>query len=173
MFPRSRKAVLVAVTGLLAITAPNIASASAATASAQPSIAATSVIQAENYSMQSGTGTRTVRNDLGSITYVGYISNNDWTAYNNVDFGTGLQTWTATWSSYEGDLNPGKIELHVDGIDLPAVATMTVNYTDNWSSFVTRSLTLPYAISGVHQVELRYVTSTGKDFMNIDKFQFS
>jgi hypothetical protein len=135
--------------------------------------AATPVIQAENYSMQYGTGVHTFSNSLGRITYVGYISNNDWTAYNNVDFGAGLQNVTLTWSSYEGDLNPGAVEVHVDGFDLPAVVTFNVNYTGSWSSFATRTMQLPYAISGVHQVEFRYVTSTGKDFMNLDSFQFS
>lgn len=73
--------------------------------------AATPIIQAESYSMQYGTGTRTTISNLSTgTTYVGYISNNDYTAYDNVDFGAGLQNITITWSSYEGDLNPGKVE---------------------------------------------------------------
>lgn len=136
--------------------------------------AATPLIQAESYSMQYGTGTRTTVSNLGpKTTYVGYISNNDWTAYDNVDFGSGLQNVTLTWSSYEGELNPGKVEVHVDGLDLSPVVTFNIGYTGSWSTFAVRSMPLPYAITGVHQVELRYVTNTGKDFMNLDSFQFS
>jgi hypothetical protein len=172
--PRTVRRLLTVAAALLLTSALNEVPGVAAASTARPATAANSVIQAENYSAQSGTGTRTFPLAAGGATYVGYISNNDWTAYNNIDFGAGLQTWSATWSSAEGDSNySGRIELHIDGLDTPAMTSLTVRYTGGWSSFTTSAATLPFPITGVHQVELLYVTSIGKNFVNIDKFQFS
>lgn len=146
---------------------------STSTAAASTSRPANAPIEAESYSTQHGTGTSTAPAPFPATKYVGWISNNDWTAYDNVDFGTGLHTWSATWASQDAGLNAGWIELHIDGLSTPAVASLPVQSTGSWFWFTTTSKALPYAITGVHQVELRFVTTTGKDFVNIDKFQFS
>jgi hypothetical protein len=134
---------------------------------------ATSPIEAESYSSQHGTDKKTTPAPYPWARYLGQISNSNWTKYNNIDFGAGVHTWSITFSSPKSAAFVGYVSLHIDGLDTPPITEIVVYNTGSWFSWSTVSAPLPYPITGVHQVELRFVTNYSDGFMNLDKFQFS
>jgi hypothetical protein len=131
-------------------------------------IPATSTIQAESYTSQSGTQTETTT-DTGGGQDVGFITNGDWLGYSNIDFGGGLTSVTARIAS--GATISGTMEVHVDSLTGPTVATVAVSPTGGWQTWTSKTASMTNT-SGLHNVYLRFTTSGAGDFMNINWFTF-
>ena len=131
------------------------------------STSATSTIQAEGYSSQSGTQTETTT-DTGGGQDVGYIANGDWLGYTALDFGNGLTSVTARLAS--GASTGGTIQVHLDSLTGPTVATITASPTGGWQTWTSTTAAMT-STSGVHDVYLGFSGSSG-DFVNINWFTF-
>ncbi len=133
---------------------------------------ATSTIQAESYSAQSGTQTETC-SDSGGGQDVGYISNGDWLQFNNVNFGsTPLSTFKARVASGAAAGVSGLVEVHLDSLTNPSIGSFAIGNTGGWQTWET----VPANISGTtgtHTVYLKFTTGSGQDFVNVNWFSFS
>ena len=136
------------------------------------SVSATSTIQAESSTAQTGTQTQATT-DAGGGQNVGWIGNGDWLQYDGVDFGTaGLPTISARVASGAGSGVSGTVEVHLDSLSNPAVGSFSVSNTGGWQSWTT----VPGSIgdvTGVHTVYLRFVSGSGQDFVNVNWFTFT
>jgi hypothetical protein len=120
-------------------------------------------IEAENFNYLKGVYTQS---DDSKVTYIGNIQTDDWTAYNNVDFGdkfaTSIQFRVASAT------NPGTIEVRkgsVDG-DLIGTATIPVTETGDWT-------TVSCAIEPTGGRQNIYLVFRGtQNLFNLDYFQF-
>ena len=127
-----------------------------------------STLQAESYSSQSGTQTETT-SDSGGGQDVGWISNGDWLAYNNVDFGSGGNSFSARLAS--GASVSGNVEVHLDSLSNPAIASIAMSNTGGWQSWVTKTASMSTTV-GVHTVYLKFTSSQSGDFTNVNWFTF-
>jgi beta-glucanase (GH16 family) len=133
---------------------------------------ATSTIQAESYSAQSGTQTEACA-DTGGGQDVGYISNGDWLQYDNIAFGSaGLHTISARVANGAAAGVSGIVEVRLDSLGNPAVGTFSVGNTGGWQSWRTVPGSVG-TVTGTHTVFLRFVTGSGQDFLNVNWFTFS
>ena len=127
-------------------------------------------IQAESYSAQSGTQAENT-SDTGGGQDMAYISNGDYLQYNNVDFGSAPGTsFTARFAS--AVTTGGSIEVHLDSLTNPAVATLAVNSTGGWQTWASGTATLA-STTGLHTVYLKFVSSGTGDFVNLNWFDFT
>jgi alpha-L-fucosidase 2 len=99
------------------------------------------LIQAENYTGQSGIQTETTQDVSGNLD-VDFIDNGDYTYYNNVNFGTGAATMEMRVASYSPNLVDGTIEIHSGSTTGPLLGTITVPGTSGWQNWITESCTL-------------------------------
>jgi glucosylceramidase len=127
-----------------------------------------STIQAEAYSSQSGTQTETTT-DTGGGQDVGYIANGDWLAYNNVDFGTGGNAVTARLAS--GATINGNVEIHLDSLSNPAVASIAMSPTGGWQTWTSKTAAMS-TVTGVHTVYVKFTSASSGDFTNINWLTF-
>ncbi len=127
-----------------------------------------STIQAEGYSSQSGTQTETTT-DTGGGEDVGYIANGDWLAYNNIDFGSGGSSVSARLAS--GASISGNVEVHLDSLSNPAIASIPMANTGGWQTWVTKTAAMS-TVTGVHTVYLKFTSGSSGDFTNINWFTF-
>ncbi len=118
-------------------------------------------LQAEDFDAMQG-----VRTFPGGI---GYVSQDDWVRFDNVDFGDGatqIRTRLAVPASNAG----GRIELRLGSLDSAAIGTLVVTATGGWDTYQTQSTNIT-RISGTHDL---YVSFSGNDgIANIDWFAFS
>lgn len=133
---------------------------------------ATSTIEAESYSAQSGTAAEAC-SDTGGGQDVGNIGNGDWLQYNSINFGTsGLHTVRVRVANGAAAGISGTIEVHLDSLSNAAVGSFSVGNTGGWQSWQT----VPGAvgsITGTHTVYLKFVTGSGQDFVNVNWLSFS
>jgi hypothetical protein len=135
------------------------------------SVSATSTIQAESYSAQSGVQTENTT-DTGGGLDVGWIANGDWVQYNNVDFGsTTLNTFTARIASGAAAGVTGNIEVHLDSLNNPSIGSITMSPTGGWQTWTTATGSIS-ATTGTHTLFLKFVSSQSADFGNINWFTF-
>ena len=133
---------------------------------------ATSTIQAEAYNAQSGTQTETT-SDSGGGQDVGWISNGDWLQYNGVNFGSaGLHTFTARVASGAAAGVSGTVEVHLDSLSNPAIASFSIASTGGWQTWQSVPANMS-TTTGTHTVYLKFTTGSGQDFVNLNWFTFS
>ncbi len=135
-------------------------------------ISATSTIQAEAFSAQSGTQTEPTT-DVGGGQNVGFIGNGDWLRYDGVDFGsTALTQFKARVASGAAGGVSGLVEVHLDSLSNPATGSFAIANTGGWQSWRTVPANMT-GTTGVHTVFLRFVTGSGQDFVNVNWFTFA
>jgi Domain of unknown function (DUF1996)/Carbohydrate binding module (family 6) len=156
-------------------TASNLAIATTADESTPTSTAVPqNAIKASSYADQSGAQVETTT-DVGGGQDVGWLANGDWLRYDGVDLGAaGLLTTSIRVAASLDDQNPrpGTVEVRTDSQTGPLVATIPIDSTGGWQSWVTKSdaRTSP---GGRHSVFLVMVSPQGRDFVNINWFSFS
>ncbi|MEM8782220.1 MAG: carbohydrate-binding protein [Planctomycetota bacterium] len=91
--------------------------------------------------------------------------------YENVDFGAGAVAIEVSASSF---LNPGSVEVYLDGARDTPIAVVDVPTTGGWGSFQTFSAPLASVVTGQHDVTLRFVSdrSARGKLMDIDRLRF-
>ncbi len=102
----------------------------------QPTVDAYATIQAEDFSAQTGIQI------AGNGNRVGYINNNDFIRFDNVEFGRGPISGTLAGSS---NTSGGTVEFRTDAVNGPLLATVNVTNTGGWSTFQDFSINVPNA----------------------------
>ncbi|MCY9656825.1 glycoside hydrolase N-terminal domain-containing protein [Paenibacillus chondroitinus] len=124
-------------------------------------------IEAENYDRQSGVQLESA-SDKGTGYDLTSIDNNDYTVYNNVDFGSGAASFSARVASNGPG---GTIEFRLGSVAGTLAGTCTVPSTGGWQIWQTVSCGVTGA-TGVQTVYLVYKGASGPLF-HLNWFQFS
>ncbi|MFF6988951.1 carbohydrate-binding protein [Streptomyces sp. NPDC010273] len=122
--------------------------------------------EAESYSSSSGVSTHAA----GTGTVVGSFDGGDWVAYDDVDFGTDTDLFTAFVGVEDAYANKG-IEIHLDSVTGPRIGVLHVAGTGGFDTLSVQSTSI-VPTSGHHKVYL--VASGGQPgFGNLDHFSFN
>lgn len=109
-------------------------------------VSATSTISATNYA-----GIYIASSPYGCV---GYTSNGAWVKYSNVNFGSGVSSFSANIALPNANAGQ-KIVLRLDSATGPIIGTLTTNGTGGWSNFQTQSTSVSGA-SGTHDLYLTF-----------------
>lgn len=109
----------------------------------------------------------------GSAGNLGYIFNNDWIAFNTVNFGAGR----SKVDIYSGAKNNNAtiVKFYLDEIDGTPDATVTCPVTGNWSKYEITTVDVdPNLFKGIHKVYVQFEGGTNGDkyCSNMDWFRF-
>lgn len=133
-------------------------SAPSATVSAIAPRDATAQTQAESANAQSGV--------IPAYWVMGGLTQGGWIKYANMDFGSGVNTCSATLASAQSG---GSIELRLDSPTAPVAGTLMVVSTGGVYRFAQQSMGVS-GVSGVHDL---YLTFKGTSVGNLDSFRFA
>jgi len=133
---------------------------------------ATSTIQAESFSAQSGVRTEACT-DTGGGQNIAYLANGDWAQYNNVNFGaTPLTQFRARAASGTAGGVSGLIEVRLDNVNNAPIGSFAIGNTGGWQSWTTIPANVG-GVTGTHTVFLRFTSGQPADFVNVNWFTFS
>ncbi len=153
-------------------TAPTTPASTTTAPTTTAPLAPGAVIQAEARTTQSGTAVQPTT-DAGGGTNVGWIGNGDWLAYRNVDFGAASATqFVARAASGAGAGVSGIVEVHLDYLSAPSIASFEIGNTGSWQGWRTVSANMK-PTSGVHTVYLRFVSGSASNFVNLNWLRFT
>ncbi|MDE6418762.1 MAG: glycoside hydrolase family 3 C-terminal domain-containing protein [Duncaniella sp.] len=132
-------------------------------------------VQFEDCTEQSvpSTSKRLTHEANGSAGNLGYIYDNDWVAFDNVNFGQGrtrLEIFHAAKNN-----NPTVVKFYLDNMDGAPAATVTCPVTGNWSTYVVTGVDVdPTVFKGVHKVYTKFEGGNNGDkyCANMDWFRF-
>lgn len=135
-------------------------------------IDAYSPIQAEAASGQQGTEFENTE-DEGGGQNVGWINNGDWLRFDDVDFGDTPATQFAARvaSDTDGGGGGGRVEIRIDSPGNPPAGTLTVENTDGWQNWQTRTTGIT-PTTGLHTLFLTFANDDASEFMNLNYFAF-
>ncbi len=132
-------------------------------------------VQFEDTKEQSvaSTSRRLAHEANGSGGNLGYIYNNDWVAFDKVDFGHGCSKVTVCHAAKNS--NPTIARFYFDSLSSTPVAEVTCPQTGNWSSYVETTIDVnPEVCKGVHKVYVKFEGGNNGDkyCANMDWFRF-
>lgn len=132
-----------------------------------PATGALTQIEAERNSQQWNL-CQEVTADTGSGLNVGCADNNDYLAFERIDFGTGVASVSARVAT---NTSGGTIEYRLDSPTGPLIGSMSVGNTGGWQSWTTRTAT----VSGASGVRTLYVVFKGSvaGIANLNWLRFS
>ena len=135
-------------------------------------IDATSHILASKFNSQSGGAHTEVTTDVGGGMDVGWISNGQWLAFNNVDFHSGLTNFSARVASGAATGISGFVQVCIDSQTATPVASFAIANTGGWQSWVTMPANMTQ-VSGVHTLYLTFASGQPSDFVNVNWVTFN
>ena len=128
-------------------------------------------IEAESFDDQVGVRTENT-SDAGGGQNIGYLANDDWARYGRVDFGEGADEVTARLASAVD--SEGQLEVRLDAVDGPLVASVPMENTGGWQSWESVDVPLTETVTGVHDLYLRVANEpSGQEIGNINWLTFS
>lgn len=127
-------------------------------------ISAFETIEAENFDKQSGIKTEDCSEGGQNI---GYIENDDYIMFRNVDFEDGAKSFTARVA---GGQDGCAIEVYVDSLDGTPIAKCSIPSTGGWQNWTDVSCNTA-AVTGKHTIYLKFTGGEGYLF-NINNFVF-
>ncbi|MDH6117659.1 beta-1,3-glucanase family protein [Kitasatospora sp. GAS204B] len=131
-----------------------------------------STIKAAAHSSNSGTQTEPCT-DVGGGQDVGWISNGAWLGYSGIDFGaTGATQFQARVASGAAAGVSGLVEVRLDSVTAPPVASFAIGNTGGWQSWTTVPANLA-ATTGVHTVYLTFSSGQPADYVNVNWSTFA
>jgi carbohydrate binding protein with CBM6 domain len=125
-------------------------------------------LQAEAAQGQNGTQSQDTE-DEGGGQNVGWIANGDSLRFDDFDFGPVPATQFE--ARVASDTEGGRMEIHIDSPEQPAVGTMSVTKTGGWQNWRTDAGTIT-PVTGKHTVFLTFVRDNGDEFLNINWILF-
>ena len=125
-------------------------------------------LQAEAAQGQNGTQSQDTQ-DEGGGQNVGWIANGDSLRFDDFDFGPVPATQFE--ARVASDTEGGRMEIHIDSPESPAVGTMSVTKTGGWQTWRTDAGTIT-PVTGKHTVFLVFVRDNGDEFVNINWILF-
>jgi beta-glucanase (GH16 family) len=135
-------------------------------------ISATSTVQAESFSAQSGVRTEACT-DTGGGQNLASLANGDWAQYNNVNFGaTPLTQFRGRVASGAAGGVSGLVEVRLDNVNNAPIGSFAVGNTGGWQSWTTVPANIN-GVTGTHTLFLRFTSGQPADFVNLNWFTFS
>ncbi len=128
-------------------------------------IAATSIIQASSYTVQSGLQTETASDTNGGYD-LGFVTNGAYAAYENVDFGNGVTSVNVRTASGG---NGGTLEFHLDSPTGAHISTVNLPVTGGWQNWQTVNANAS-GVTGIHTLYAVFSGTGG--IANLNWFQF-
>ena len=126
--------------------------------------------QQEGETIANSKGVHTTQNAKTGV-YVCDIHNGDWIKVANVDFGSkSPKTFDATLASA---LRGGQIDVRLDSVDGPVVATLAADGTGGWEEWKTFSAPVTGKVKGVHDVYFTFAGRKGPKLFNFDNWKFT
>jgi Carbohydrate binding module (family 6)/Ricin-type beta-trefoil lectin domain/Putative Ig domain len=132
----------------------------------------TLTITASDYAAASSGVMTQPTSDTGGGDNVGWIGNGSWLEYTNVNFGSGYPQIEARVASAVAGTDIGTISFEIGSLTATPFATITVNGTGGWQTWVTSAPTAnspPPA--GTQTLYVSFATSTGANFVNVNWFE--
>ncbi len=123
--------------------------------------------EAETIAWESGVQTEAT-NDTGGGMDVTNIQNGDYIKVRSVDFGSGATSFSARAAS---STSGGTLELHLDSLTGPTIATCAVTGTGGAQTWKTTSSCAVTGATGVHDLFLRFTGGSG-DLFNLNWWKF-
>ena len=140
--------------------------------SSTPDVPATSTIQAEAFSTESGVIVETTT-DTGGGQNVGAASDGDYLEFDAVDFGTTpLLTFSARVASGAAGGVSGLVNVRLDSRTGPSIGSFAIADTGGWQSWRTVPANIT-GTTGVHTVYLTFDSGQPASFVNVNWFTFS
>jgi glucosylceramidase len=130
-------------------------------------LTATSEIQGSDYSSQFGLQTETTGDATGAYD-LGYVNNNAYAMYNNVNFGATSPTKVLVRTASAG--NGGTLEFHLDTVAGTLLGTATLPVTGGYQTYQTVSAPITSVVTGAHSLYIVFRGSGG--IANVNWFQF-
>ncbi len=109
----------------------------------------------------------------GSAGNLGYIYNNDWIAFDDVDFGAG-RTKVDIYHGAKNN-NPTIVHFYLDKLEGEPAVSVTCPVTGNWSKYIVTTADVdPAVFKGTHKVYIKFEGGTNGDkyCANMDWFRF-
>jgi beta-glucosidase len=72
-----------------------------------------------------------------------------------------------------GTSNTGTVQYRLDATTGPMIASVPVNSTGGWQSWISSTVNLSGAATGTHALYITFTTNGSGDFVNLNWFQFS
>lgn len=110
----------------------------------------------------------------GSAGNMGYIYNNDWVAFNSVNFGGGKTKVTICHGAKNS--NPTTAKLYLDAINGSPLATVICPVTGNWAKYVETTVDIDANLfRGIHKLYVEFEGGTNGDryCANMDWIKFT
>ncbi len=138
-------------------------------------VASDGTIQFEDTEEQSvASGSKRLTHEAnGSGGNLGYIYNNDWVAFEGVDFGEGCSRLTVCHAAKNN--NPTIARFYLDNLSTTPVAEVKCPTTGNWSTYKETSIDVdPAVCKGKHKVYVKFEGGNNGDkyCANMDWFRF-
>lgn len=129
-------------------------------------------LQAEAHSAQSGTQTEPAT-DTGGGSGVGYVANGDWLRFDGVELGATSRSRVELRVANGAPAGvTGRVEVRLDSLDGPLVATGGVSGTGGWQNWTTVSAPAA-AATGRRSVFVSFRSDQSGDFVNLNWLRFS
>ena len=104
---------------------------------------------------------------MNHIANIGYLDPNDWVLFKNLNFSTGMASFTVSVAT--PNANGAKIEVHLDSPTGPLAGTLSVATTGSYGTFQSQSTSVSGA-SGVHDLYLVIKGSSGTGLLQAFSF---
>lgn len=102
--------------------------------------------------------------------YISEIHNGDWLKVREVNFDEAKNCQNLKFSAASA-LRGGTIEMHLDSVSGPLVATLSVSGTGGWETWKTFNTSLNQTVSGNHDVYFCFKGRKGPKLFNLDWWQ--
>jgi hypothetical protein len=109
--------------------------------------------------------------DQGGGQNVGWIATGDSLRFDGFDFGPVAATKLLARVA-SGTDDGGRMEVHLDGADQPAVGTLTEGNTGGWQTWRTDEINLSTPVTGKHTVFFTFTGNKDSEFLNVNWLQF-
>ena len=124
-------------------------------------------IKATSYNSMSGIQTEAT-SDTGGGSNIGWIDDADWVAFNNVNFGSGVNKVSARVATNTAG---GTIEMRLGSISGSLIGTIAVTNTGGWQTWTTKTANV--SASGTHNLYLVFKGNAAGGLFNMNWLQFS
>ena len=148
------------------VAAPSVSAS--ATAPPKPTVYPT--MQAESANALNGIQAQDTT-DQGGGQNVGWIATGDSLRYDDFDFGPVAATKLLVRVA-SGTDDGGRMDVHLDGPDQPAVGTLTEGNTGGWQTWRTDEINLTAPVTGRHTVFFTFTGNKDSEFLNVNWLQF-
>ncbi|MCR5737533.1 MAG: carbohydrate-binding protein [Eubacterium sp.] len=111
----------------------------------------------------------------GNPTNIGGVMNGNWIMFKSADFGNRNAVSIELNYASDSGYAQGKVEIYVDNMNGTPVGSIDLpNTGSNWSTYGTKKANLSTAITGKHDIYLKFVTTGNKAYVcNLKEFTFS